>query len=114
MNRRHVFVRVSLLVIALLQLTLPGAAAWADARLDAAATQGPIHLESHSTQACAPVHPPDCVLHRFLSTPGCAGLPIIVNAGSRAGHVVPPAETRLVGPAAQQRLPDSRAPPQFS
>ncbi len=114
MKRRHVFARASLLAIALLQLTLPGAAAWADARLDAAAPQGPIHLESHATQACAPVHPPDCVLHRFLSTPGCAGQPVIVDIGSRAGHLVPPAESRLAGLAPQQRLPDSRAPPPLS
>lgn len=114
MSERPVLVRAVLLAVALLQLALPGAAAWADARLDSAPRTGPVHLESHATQACVPVHPPDCVLHRFLSTAGCAGQPTTVSVRTQAGHAPTPAASALTPSALQQRLPDSRAPPPLS
>src|SRR5207249_6717629 len=41
------------LFTALLQLSLPGAAAWADAQLDSAGAHATAHVESHTTSACA-------------------------------------------------------------
>src|SRR5213594_1125031 len=58
------------LFTALLQLSLPGAAAWADAQLDTAGAHATAHVESHTTSACARIHPPDCALCRFLTAPG--------------------------------------------
>lgn len=114
MARRKRSVRALLLAAALLQLGVPAAAAWADARLDAAAARGPIHLESHSSQACAPVHPADCVLHRFLSTAGVAGQPVFLAVRLRASHTPVPSTGDLPQSTLQQRLPGSRAPPVLS
>ena len=114
MTRRNRSVRALLLAVALLQLGLPGAAAWADARLDAVAPRGPIHLESHSTQACAPIHPADCVLHRFLSTLGTAGRSIVVSVRASSGTQPIPDAYGIARSHEQQRLPDSRAPPVLS
>jgi hypothetical protein len=99
------------LAVALLQLALPGTAALADAQLDAVAPRVPIHLESRATQACVPIHPADCVLHQFLSTPGSVGQRVLVSV--RSGAAPPPTAnaTGLTPSTAQQRLPDSRAPP---
>jgi len=113
MGRRTVK-RGSLLVVACLQLALPGAAALADARLDGGAPRGLIHLESHATQACVPVHPADCVLHRFLSTLGRVGQGIPVSVRSSARHPLAPKASALALSTQQQRLPDSRAPPPSS
>jgi hypothetical protein len=66
MTRRTPLARLGLLTLATLQLLITGAAAWADARLDAGGPKGPIHVESHATSACAPVHPADCILHVSL------------------------------------------------
>jgi len=56
-------------LVAALQLAAPGAAAWADALLDAQGRDAPVHIESHSTPACAHVHPADCGLCHFLGAP---------------------------------------------
>ena len=69
MTRRSRSVRALWLLAALLQLALPGAAAWADARLDAAGAHAVAHLESHTTDARARVHAPDCALCHFLTAP---------------------------------------------
>jgi hypothetical protein len=114
MTRRTSRARWFLLAVALLQLTLPGAAAWADARLDAVARQGPIHVESHATQACVPLHPADCVLHRFLSTLGRVGPGTLVSVRFSVAHQTAPNAIGLTQSTEQQRLPDSRAPPASS
>src|SRR3989442_11964565 len=67
MRQRRFVVRIPLLLLALLQLSMPVAVAWADAQLGE--PSGPAHIESHSTSACARVHPSDCAFHRFLSAP---------------------------------------------
>src|SRR5690349_13019047 len=67
--RRSPAIRVCWLLAAALQLLLPGAAAWADARLDAAEAHAVAHIESHTTKSCARIHPPDCALCHFLTSP---------------------------------------------
>ncbi|HMJ58792.1 MAG TPA: hypothetical protein VK467_06620 [Gemmatimonadales bacterium] len=105
--------RASLCLLAALQLSLPGAAAWADARLDSAAA-GPAHIESHSTSSCVRVHPADCAFHRFLSAPLATGRPVVFRirhgyriASPLTAHVIPQA-------ALAAGVHHSRAPPQLS
>jgi hypothetical protein len=111
MNRRTPLARFGLLTLATLQLLITGAAAWADARLDAGGPKGPVHLESHSTQACAQVHPADCILHRFLSTPSGVVRPISTGFGLAVAQFSTPALAGLGRSALQQRHPDIRGPP---
>jgi len=111
MNRRTPLARFGLLTLAALQLLITGAAAWADARLDAGGPKGPVHLESHSTQACAPVHAADCILHRFLSTPGGIVRASSASFGLWVRHRATPPVQGLGRSEQQQRLPDIRGPP---
>src|SRR5882762_8146056 len=91
MRKRSLWVRTPLLLLTLLQFSVPAAAAWADARIGE--PSGPAHIESHSTAGCARIHPSDCAFHRFLSAP------IVVQPSSLAADLT---------------LPDSRAPPPLS
>jgi hypothetical protein len=111
MTRRAPLARLGLLTLAVLQLLVTGAAAWADARLDAGGPKGPVHVESHSTSACAPIHPADCILHRFLSTPGGIVRPIAAAVRLSVGPCPAPAVAGLVRSNLQERLPDIRGPP---
>ncbi len=105
--------RLSLSLLAALQLSLPGAAAWADARLDTAAA-GPAHIESHSTSACVRIHPADCAFHRFLSAPVATGRPVAFRFRD-AYRVAPLAATVALAHAALAAgVHHSRAPPQLS
>src|SRR5882757_2157623 len=105
--------RASLCLLAALQLSLPGAAAWADARLDSAAA-GPAHIESHSTSTCARVHPADCAFHRFLSAPlaRASATVIVFRDGRTLAWSLVAAERAAI--ATGLTLPDSRAPPAVS
>jgi hypothetical protein len=108
--RRSRFVRSSWLAFAALQLVLPGAAALADASLDSAGAHARPHIESHSTAACARVHPSDCALCRFLTTALTAGAAATVPTSDAAPRITPlVALTRPV--SALVLLPRSRAPP---
>jgi hypothetical protein len=111
MNRRTPLARLGLLTLAALQLLVSGAAAWADARLDAGGPKGPVHVESHSTQACAPVHPADCILHRFLSAPAGVVRPTSAGLGPSIGQVSTSAGRELRRSDLEERLPDIRGPP---
>jgi len=111
MNRRSPLARLGLLTLATLQLLVTGAAAWADARLDAGGPKGPVHVESHSTQACVPVHPADCILHRFLATAGGVVRPTATGFGLAARQLSAPAAHGLHRSDLQQRQPDIRGPP---
>lgn len=109
-TRRSRFVRSVWLAFAALQLVLPGAAALADATLDIASAHARPHIESHSTAACARVHPADCALCRFLTTALAAGTAAAVPTSAAALHVAP--LVTLSHPAsAVVLLPRSRAPP---
>ncbi|HWC75140.1 MAG TPA: hypothetical protein VG454_14490 [Gemmatimonadales bacterium] len=113
MRKRSLWIRAPLLLIALLQLSIPGAVAWADSQAGDMVA-GPAHIESHSTDACPRVHPSDCAFHRFLTAP-LAGHPATVwriREGQARGPVpIMRAHARgVIGLI----LHDSRAPPTLS
>jgi len=105
--------RGALFLLAALQLSLPGAAAWADARLDSAAA-GPAHIESHSTAACVRIHPADCAFHRFLSAPLATGRPVVFKLRDGSSTMAPVAAHVLPRAALAAGLHHSRAPPTLS
>jgi hypothetical protein len=105
--------RLSLALLAAVQLSLPGAAAWADARLDGE-TAGPAHIESHSTSVCIRIHPADCAFHRFLSAPLATGRPIVLRIRDRYRTVPSVAAHVLARAALSAGLHHSRAPPTLS
>jgi len=114
MQKRPLRIRAPLFLIGLLQLSVPGAAAWADARLGGEGGNAPAHIESHSSASCVRVHPADCAFHRLLITPVVGNRAPVLRI--RAGHafrlaVVTPQSPRAVSTAT---LHDSRAPPQLS
>jgi len=113
MRSRPFKTRVYLALLAAVQLSLPGAVAWADARLDTAAA-GPAHIESHSTSACVRIHPTDCAFHRFLSAPIATGRPVVFRI--RDGYrTMPPVAAYVFARAALSAgLHHSRAPPTLS
>ena len=113
-TRRPLGARALWLLGTLLQLLLPGAAAWADARLDAAGAHATAHIESHTSKSCARIHAPDCALCHFLSAPA-----VTARAATLRLYV---ADTRPLlgrGPTEQPRPlsrphPQPRAPPTLS
>ena len=114
MNRPSSFHRSALLALALLQLGASGGAAWADARLEAGGPRGPVHLESRSSGTCLPVHPADCILHRFLSTLGRAGRPLVAPVALESTQAAAPTNRGLTYSDLRERLPDIRGPPLLS
>ncbi len=106
--------RVFRLLTALLQLSLPAAAAWADARLDVAGAHATAHVESHTTSACARIHPPDCALCHFLSAPftvSHAAALRLATSDARAARPIQPVPPRGAVPGF---FPPPRAPPALS
>jgi len=112
--RRPIGARPLWLVGALLQLLLPGAAAWADAQLDAAGAHAKAHVESHTTSSCARIHPPDCALCQFLGAPGLPTPPISPQVGPARVAAAGPAEPARLRPARSRSHPQPRAPPTLS
>src|SRR6266436_9399104 len=84
----------------------------ADARFDG--VPRPVHFESHTSQACAPLHPPDCALCRFITTPAQAGTVTIIQAGQPESRWPTPTthNTQRSAWFTRQALP--RAPPTLS
>ena len=112
MPKRSLWVRTPLLLLSLLQFSLPAVAAWADARIGEAS--GPAHIESHSTAACARVHPADCAFHRFLSAPLARNPSTVIRIREGRGVRWTPSLLERSATAADLTLPDSRAPPTLS
>jgi len=112
MPKRSMWVRTPLLLLALVQFSVPAAAAWADARIGEAS--GPAHIESHSTTACARVHPADCAFHRFLSAPFARNPSTVIRIREGRGIRWAPSVVERSATAADLTLPDSRAPPTLS
>ena len=102
------------LAAALLQLGLPSAAAWADARLDAAGTRAVPHIESHTTTTCARVHPPDCALCHFLTAPLAPRRPATLRVASSSDRVPWRTEPTRLPHALSRPHPQPRAPPPLS
>ena len=111
--RRRTSVRLAWVAIAVLQLVLPGATAWADARLEreSASPRAAVHIEQTGGSHCPRVHPTDCALCQHLATPLARVAPV------RALFVAAPcvrvgAIDRARPPHATPRaLPQPRAPP---
>jgi hypothetical protein len=113
MRNRPLWMRTPLLLLTLLQLAVPGAAAWADGRLGEGST-GPAHIESHSTDICARVHPADCAFHRFLTTPLARGTLTVLRIREGQGLTWAASGTQGSKTTSDVTLPDSRAPPTLS
>jgi hypothetical protein len=107
-------VRVLWLLGALLQLALPGAAAWADARLDAVETQAVAHVESHTTKSCAWIHPLDCALCHFLTAPALTGRAMLVRFAVAPSLAPWPADPAATAHPLARPHPQPRAPPALS
>ena len=112
MRKRSLWVRTPLLLLTLLQFSVPAAAAWADARIGEAS--GPAHIESHSTPGCARIHPADCAFHRFLSAPLARNPSTVIRIREGQGVRWAPTVVQRSSLAAHLTLPDSRAPPPLS
>jgi hypothetical protein len=113
-SQRPLGARVFWLLGTLLQLLLPGAAALADARLDAAGAHAMAHIESHTAKSCARIHAPDCALCHFLGAPA-----VTARAAALRLNVADNRPLLGTGPTAQPRPlarphPHPRAPPTFS
>jgi hypothetical protein len=114
MRRHSRPVRMLWLLGAVLQLVLPGAAAYADARVDALGAAARPHIESHTTKSCTRIHPPDCALCHYLSAPLARRRPMALALDATADRMpFRPEPVRL--PRAQSRPhPQPRAPPTLS
>ena len=113
-HRRALAVRGAWLLAAALQVLQPGAAAWADARLDAVGMQAVAHVESHTTKSCARLHPPDCALCHFLTAPALTGRATLLRldvALALAPRSLDPADAPH---AVARPHPQPRAPPALS
>ena len=102
------------LITAVLQLLLPGAAALADAQLDAAGAHAKAHIESHTTGTCARIHPPDCALCHFLTAPLTPGRRTTLRLADAGATMPAPAEPGWPAPALARLHPPPRAPPALS
>jgi hypothetical protein len=114
MPRRSPHARIFLAGLLALQVGLPGAVAWADARLDASSALAVAHFDSHTTESCVHIHPADCAFDRFLSAPFAPGKAAAVSIRVTAPRAVWRSSPHVSFTASQERLPDSRAPPQLS
>jgi hypothetical protein len=112
MQKRSLWLRMPLFLLTLLQLSVPAAAAWADARLGEAT--GPAHIESHSTASCARIHPDDCAFHRFLAAPIAHTPAAVLRVREGRGIRWTLSAIERSATAADLTLPDSRAPPTHS
>jgi hypothetical protein len=115
MSRPSRLARLLWLGSALLQLLLPGAAAWADAREDLPAT-GPeaTHFESHTADSCPRIHPPDCALCHFLTAPWTPAEQVRFAVSLVAPRVAAPAVRALTHRVGRLSHPQPRAPPVLS
>ena len=114
MRRHSRAVRTLWLLGATLQLAQPGAAAWADARLDALGAAAQAHIESHTTASCARIHPPDCALCHYLSTPLARRRPMALALDATADRKPFFAEPVRLPRARSRPHPQPRAPPTLS
>jgi len=114
MARRPPGVRALWLAAAVLQLALPGAAAWADARLDMAEAHAVAHIESHTTNSCARIHAPDCALCHFLTAPAVATRATTLPGAGKAERLSQRADPAAFPHRQSRPHPQPRAPPELS
>jgi len=115
MLRHSRLTRALWLACALMQLSLPGAAAWADALTDVTPV-GPrsTHFESQTTGSCPRLHPPDCALCHFLTAPQTTAERVSFALDFTAGLVRPRAARAVASRAGRLSHPQPRAPPLLS
>jgi len=113
-TRRPLRARALWLLGTLLQLLLPGAAAWADARLDAASAHATAHIESHTSKSCARIDAPDCALCHFLTAPALRGRAMLLRLDVAAGQAPHPVDRAGTAHAPARPHPNPRAPPALS
>jgi len=113
-TRRPLGARALWLLGTLLQLLLPGAAAWADARLDAASAHATAHIESHTAKCCARIHAPDCALCHFLTAPALRGRAMLLRLDVAAREAPHPVDQAGTAHALARPHPNPRAPPALS
>jgi hypothetical protein len=101
---------IAVLTLAL-QITMPGAAAVADARLEAASERATPHFESHPTAACVVLHADNCALCRFLSTAQPLANRQVMVLPDVAPQVAPAPEHSIRLTRSGPRTPPARAPP---
>src|ERR1700758_278723 len=114
MPKRSLAVRAAWLLGAALQLGLPGAAAWADARLDVAEAHATAHFESHTTHSCARIHPPECALCHYLPAPAVTGRAMLIRFALAASRAPRPAGHAGEAHPQARSHPQPRAPPTLS
>ncbi len=122
-TQRTLGARVLWLLGTLLQLLLPGAAAWADARLDAAGAHATAHIESHTSKSCARIHAPDCAARvhaldcaicHFLTAPAVTGRATVTRLDVAARDTPRPVDPAGTAHALARPHPNPRAPPALS
>ena len=113
-GRHPLGVRASWLLAALLQLALPGVAAVADARLDAAGSHATAHVESHTSNSCARIHPPDCAVCHFLTAPALTARAMLLRLDAAAREAPRPVGPTGTAHALARPHPQPRAPPALS
>lgn len=111
MNRLTRASRMIALLTLALQVTMPGAAAVADARLEAASERATPHFESHATTACVVLHADNCALCQFLSTAQPLADRQVVSLPDAPPRVAPAPESTIRLTRAGTRTPPARAPP---
>jgi len=91
-TRRSTLARLLFALFATVQLALPPVAAWADAAIEreaSARAESRPHIEAHTENGCARVHPADCALcHAACATftrPASAALVVAVRRTSAPG-----------------------------
>ncbi len=114
MRRYSGVVRTLSLLGATLQLALPGAAAYTDARLDATAATARPHVESHTTTSCTRIHAPDCALCHYLSAPAASKASIALDRGDNGDRILLRAAPVRFAQARARPHPQPRAPPTLS
>jgi hypothetical protein len=72
MNRAARPFRLFRLLLAVLQLSLSGAAVVADGIQEAESARARVHIEAHTDQSCPVPHGADCPICQFLQSPAAA------------------------------------------
>ena len=101
------------LLLALLQLALPGATAWADARLQAESRSSDASalVESATDESGPRSHDVDCVFCRYLAQSFSPAYAAAVLAAVVVANAAPLALAVSEFGAAENELPLARAPP---
>ncbi len=97
---------------AVLSVSLPASAAFADALLErSSGGADAVHVESHTRDACRPVHSADCVLCQVVAR---AGAPVLVSPDSSPrmyAAAAPAGAAPSLTNRGSERLSLPRAPP---